>query len=261
MPEAKQVFPRVDVLGIPVDLATRPAIEVWVRRHVASGDGCAHVVTLNPEYVMAARGDAAFASALRTADVITVDGIGIAVAVRLLAPGVAAERVTGVDLVGMLASMSGALDAGIFLLGAGPGVADRAAQVLHARYPGARIAGTWADGSSRPEDDADALRRIAATGARVVLVAYGAPGQVHWIRRNQQALAEAGVRLAVGIGGALDFVSGTVPRAPRLVRKLGLEWAYRLAREPWRWRRQVVLPVFGALVLRDVARARARRSS
>ena len=83
----------------------------------------------------------------------------------------------------------------------------------------------------------------------------------HWIERNQHALAAAGVRLVVGIGGALDFVSRMVPRAPRAFRNLGLEWAYRLAREPWRWRRQLVLPVFGALVLRDVSRARFRRSS
>jgi N-acetylglucosaminyldiphosphoundecaprenol N-acetyl-beta-D-mannosaminyltransferase len=105
------------------------------------------------------------------------------------------------------------------------------------------------------------LRRIRESGASVLLVAYGAPGQVHWIARNQDALAEAGVRLVAGIGGAIDFVSGTVPRAPGVVRRLGLEWAYRLVREPWRWRRQLVLPVFGLLVLRDVVRRRLKRAN
>lgn len=248
-----------DVLGIPVDLLRRTQVETWVREQVATGETCAHVVTLNPEYVMAARRDAAFAAALRAADLVTIDGAGIAVAVRLLAPGKAAERVTGVDLVGMLAGISAAFGAGLFLLGAGPGVADAAADALRAGHSGTHIAGTWAEGSADPAYDAEALRRITDSGATVVFVAYGAPGQIHWIARNQAALTTMGVRLVIGIGGALDFVSGTVPRAPRLVRKLGLEWAYRLAREPWRWRRQMVLPVFGLLVLRDAVWRRVRR--
>ena len=237
---------RADVLGIPVDLLRRTQVETWVREQVATGETCAHVVTLNPEYVMAARRDAAFAAALQGADLVTIDGAGIAVAVRLLAPGKAAKRVTGVDLVGMLAGISAASGAGLFLLG----------DALRAGHSGTHIAGTWAEGSADPAYDAEALRRIADSGATVVFVAYGAPGQIHWIARNQAALATMGVRLVIGIGGT---VPETKSSAPRLVRKLGLEWAYRLAREPWRWRRQMVLPVFGLLVLRDAVWRRVRR--
>jgi N-acetylglucosaminyldiphosphoundecaprenol N-acetyl-beta-D-mannosaminyltransferase len=83
-----------------------------------------------------------------------------------------------------------------------------------------------------------------------VLVGYGAPAQVLWIERNRAALDDAGVRIAIGVGGALDYLAGTVRRAPEPVRALGLEWAYRLVREPWRWRRQLALPKFAVLVVR-----------
>jgi N-acetylglucosaminyldiphosphoundecaprenol N-acetyl-beta-D-mannosaminyltransferase len=92
------------------------------------------------------------------------------------------------------------------------------------------------------------------------VVAYGAPGQVVWIERNRAALAEAGVRVAVGVGGVLDFLAGTKPRAPRLVRRAGLEWLYRLIREPWRWQRQAVLPVFALRVLIEKLWRRGNRA-
>jgi N-acetylglucosaminyldiphosphoundecaprenol N-acetyl-beta-D-mannosaminyltransferase len=147
------------------------------------------------------------------------------------------------------------------LLGAAPGAAAEAATALRRDNPGCQIAGWWGDGSADPNDDAETIERIAKSGARVVLVAYGAPGQVLWIERNRDALGQAGVGLAVGVGGALDFLAGRVPRAPRFVQRIGLEWLYRLVREPWRWRRQAVLPVFAILVLRDVVRVRVFRRS
>jgi N-acetylglucosaminyldiphosphoundecaprenol N-acetyl-beta-D-mannosaminyltransferase len=98
-------------------------------------------------------------------------------------------------------------------------------------------------------DDAATLSRIRGSGAKAVAVAYGAVGQVTWIARNRAALGEAGVRIAVGVGGAFDFLAGTAPRAPELLRRVGLEWLYRLVREPWRWRRQLVLPVFALRVV------------
>ena len=121
------------------------------------------------------------------------------------------------------------------------------------------MVGTWAEGSPRPEDDAETIDRIRESGATMLLVAYGAPAQIHWIHRNLPRLDAAGVRVVIGIGGALDYISGNVPWAPPLVRRLGLEWLYRLAREPWRWRRQMALPMFAALVARDAAKKRLRR--
>lgn len=248
----------VDVLGTRVDLQHRRDIDVWLRRQLSNGTSCAHVVTLNPEYVMTARKDEAFAHALRQSGLVTIDGSGVSVAVRLLGQGSTFERVTGVDLTWMLAEISAATGAGLFLLGASPGVADKAAVELQRASPGVEISGTWAEGSPREEHDAETIRLIADSGADAVLVAYGAPGQIFWIARNLAALSDAGVKIVIGIGGALDYVSGHVPWAPPLVRKLGLEWLYRLLREPWRWRRQLALPVFAALVMKEAILAKVR---
>lgn len=251
--------PRPSVLGVEITPGKRHDLTEMMQQHLAGGEGLLHVVTANPEYVMTARKDQSFQKAVNASGLVTVDGAGLATAVRLLHPHVESERYTGVMLTPDMALLSAETGAGIFLLGAGPGVADAAAESLSQQYPGANIVGTWADGSSRPEHDEETHRRIRESGAAIVLVAYGAPAQIHWIRRNNQALEQAGVKIVSGIGGALDYISGTTPLAPSLVRKLGLEWLYRLVREPWRWRRQLVLPHFALLVVGEFIRYRLRR--
>jgi N-acetylglucosaminyldiphosphoundecaprenol N-acetyl-beta-D-mannosaminyltransferase len=121
--------------------------------------------------------------------------------------------------------------------------------------PAASIAGVWR-GDPQPTADAEAVARIRASGARLLLVAYGAPAQELWIARNLDALA--GV-VAIGVGGALDMIAGRTSRAPRWMRAAGLEWLYRLGRQPARWRRMLALPAFAALAITSVARARAGR--
>ena len=254
LPECPQ---RLDILGVPVDTLEAVHVDQWLRAVLSEPwDGrCRHLVTLNPEYVMAARGDADFAATIRGADLVVADGVGIVLAARAIY-GAELARQTGVALVEHLISNSMALGSPVFLLGAGPGVAHAAAAQVADRTPGAKIAGIWDGGSAEARDDAESLSRIRASGARVVLVAYGASGQVAWIARNKAALAGAGVRLVIGVGGAFDFLSGRVARAPQPLRRLGLEWLYRLVREPWRWRRQLALPRFAALTLLAALRHR-----
>jgi len=237
---------RPTVLGVPIDSDGLCVVDA----RLGGGGGLVHIATVNPEYVMLARRDRAFAAALRAADVHLADGVGIVLALRLR--GRSAARATGVALTEHLVASGEP----VFLLGAGAGVADAAATSLRARHPAARIVGLWGDGTPPPDDDQESLRRIEASGATVVLVAYGAPGQVLWIERNRERLAAAGVRAAAGIGGALDYLSGRTRLAHPLVRRAGLEWLDRLVREPWRWRRQTALPVFGLLAGREAVRAR-----
>jgi N-acetylglucosaminyldiphosphoundecaprenol N-acetyl-beta-D-mannosaminyltransferase len=208
---------------------------------------------------MHARRDPAFAKAIREADLVVADGVGVSMAASFLlatqGSGERVERIPGVEIVEMIAGTPGTR---LFLLGAGPGVAARAAARLTEEHPDAIVAGVWDGGTAGAADDAESMRRIVDSGANVVLVAYGAAGQVGWIVRNQAALGEAGIRLAVGVGGAFDFISGEVTRAPGFVRRLGLEWLYRLMREPWRWRRQLVLPRFAILALGEIMKTRLR---
>jgi N-acetylglucosaminyldiphosphoundecaprenol N-acetyl-beta-D-mannosaminyltransferase len=260
MTDSNDISPRlestqtIDVLGFPVQ-GFSPQ-DVWrVIDHALSdrkGRSCLHVVTLNPEYVMAARKDPEFAAAIRRADLITADGVGVAMSTRIDRRSRSkVERVTGVEIVRHLAEQSRDVRVPLFLLGADPGVAADAAWKLDQELPGVTIAGWWSEGSAEPIDDREAISRIHACGARAVAVAYGARGQVMWIDRNRDELSAAGVRVAVGVGGAFDFIAGRVPRAPAFVQRIGLEWLYRLVREPWRWRRQLVLPQFALLVLKD----------
>lgn len=239
--------PRVCILDVPVDDVTLDEavemVEVWL----GTGERrLRQIATVNPEFIVAARRDADFRSVLHEADLTTPDGIGVLIAARLLGQRLRG-RVTGVDLVEALAAWQ-APGMRLFFLGAGPGIAERAAAVLRRRFAGVQIAGVW-EGSPRVEDFDEASRRIRASGANVLLVAYGAPAQDIWIARHRTELGDCGIVVAMGVGGTFDFLAGAIPRAPRVIRRAGFEWLYRLIRQPWRWRRQLALPWFVALVL------------
>jgi N-acetylglucosaminyldiphosphoundecaprenol N-acetyl-beta-D-mannosaminyltransferase len=245
---------RLRVLGCPVDLLDPRSLPGQLRLW-AESNALTDVVTLNPEQIMAARRDCAVSNLFGDADVFTVDGVGLQLALRLR--GVArVSRITGVDLVTALAESG----IPIYLLGGASGSAEAAADRLGRSIANARLVGAWSGGTPNPADDPQSISRIANAGARAVAVAYGAPAQTAWIERNREQLQAAGVRIAVGVGGALDYHSGLVRRAPAPVRRAGLEWLYRLVREPWRLRRQRVLPVFAVLALSEAMRHRLPRS-
>jgi N-acetylglucosaminyldiphosphoundecaprenol N-acetyl-beta-D-mannosaminyltransferase len=204
------------------------------------------VATVNPEFVMRARADPEYASVLDSAALSLIDGWGVRWAARR-AGCREAERVPGVDLVLNIAARCAENGRRMFLLGAGPGVAEEAAARLVEVHPGLVIAGCHG-GSPRPEDDNAALDLIAAAQPQVLLVAYGAPSQEAWIARNTSRLPDL---VAIGVGGTLDYIAGRVARAPAWMQRAGLEWLYRLVRQPWRARRMAVLPAYAIQVLRS----------
>jgi N-acetylglucosaminyldiphosphoundecaprenol N-acetyl-beta-D-mannosaminyltransferase len=207
-----------------------------------------HVCTVNPEFVMEARRNAPFRRLLNSADLATPDGAGIIAAGKLLRRPFTG-RATGVALVERLAAMSARDGWTLFLLGAGPGVAGEAARVLAGRYPGVRVVGTHA-GSPRPEDWPEIKRLLEAARPDVLLVAYGAPRQDLWIAEHRGDMPDS-VRVAMGVGGVFDYLSGRAKLAPAPVRRVGMEWLYRLVTQPWRWRRILRVFAFGALALRS----------
>lgn len=240
----------VYVLGVRVDRLTQQQALDRIEQMIASrrtSDGslsCRQVVTVNPEFVMAARQNKNFRMAINSAALVLADGSGVVWATRYLRQP-APERVTGTDSLPLLARRCAAAGYRLYLLGAVPGIAEAAGRRLQELAPGLEIAGTYA-GSPAQEEEDEIIERIRAARADVLCVAYGAPAQDLWIRRN---LSRLPVAVAMGVGGAFDFLSGRKQRAPESMRRLGLEWLYRLYREPWRWRRMLALPQFALQVI------------
>jgi N-acetylglucosaminyldiphosphoundecaprenol N-acetyl-beta-D-mannosaminyltransferase len=236
--------PRISILGIGVDAVSIAEAVDTLARFAASGR-FHHAVTVNPEFIMAARADAAFAAVLNGADLAVPDGVGLLWAARRQGTPLP-ERVAGVDVVERLAEEAARRGLRLFLLGAQPGVAAEAGAVLSRRYPGLNIVGAFAGSPALAEESA-IVERVQAAQPHVLFVAYGAPQQDVWIARNRRRLP---VGLALGVGGAFDFISGRAQRAPQWMRRWGLEWLHRLLRQPWRWRRMLALPRFVLAVLR-----------
>lgn len=236
--------PVVTILDVPVHRVT---MDETLRRvqHFMEEPRLQQIVTVNPEFVMTAQRDPAFLRILQEADLCPPDGVGLLYAARWYGRPLP-ERVPGSELVYHLAGLAARQGWRLFLLGAGPGVAEEAATILQDNYPDLAIAGTYA-GSPAPAENEAIVRRINDSQADLLYVAYGAPRQDKWIARNREALKT--VRVALGVGGALDFITGRAVRAPRWVQRLGLEWLHRLLHEPWRWRRMLAIPHFTLKVL------------
>ncbi len=235
---------RIQILGLPVDVIT---YEEWLERIAAwvKGDTPRQVCTINPEFIMIAQRDVHFRHVLQRVDLCVPDGVGLQIAARLLGKSLP-QRVTGSDGVPRIAERAAREGWRLYLLGAAEGVAEKAAEVLRARYDGLQIVGTYSGSPAANEEDAIVARINAAT-PHILLVAYGAPHQDKWIARN---LPRLNVKMAMGVGGTFDFIAGIVPRAPLWMRKRGLEWLYRLYLEPHRIGRMSRLPRFVWAVLR-----------
>lgn len=227
---------RIEILGVGFDNITmEQAVAEGVR--LINTPGAHYAVTPNPEIVEVCRTDPEAMEAVRNADLVLADGIGIIYGAKLLGTPLKG-RVTGIGFAQGLMGEMAQNGKSLFLLGAKPGVAEKAADKLRAAYPGLQIAGTR-DGYF--QEDGPVLEEIRASGADVAFVCLGAPKQEKWMRKNGAA---SGARLLVGLGGCLDVFSGEVQRAPEIFQRLGLEWFYRLVKNPSRFGRMMKLPLF-----------------
>lgn len=234
----------INILNTPVHAVSMNQTVHLVHRYMVE-PRVHQIATTNPEFVMKAQQDEHFRQVLQQADLCIPDGVGLLLASRWMGAPLA-ERVPGSELVYKLAELAAQEGWRLFMLGAGPGVAEEAARILRSKYPELKIAGAYA-GSPDPSEDELIVQRINSSQANMLFVAYGAPNQDKWIARNRKTLPA--IRLAIGVGGSLDFVTGQAKRAPRWIQNLGLEWLYRLIQEPWRWRRMLALPHFAIKVL------------
>lgn len=236
---------RAVLLSVPVDAVTADGAVERILALLASPVR-SHVATPNNEMLVQAFHDDAFRAVLQRTALNLPDSTGVLLAARWTGQSLPG-RVTGADTVSRLCARLGE-GHGVFLLGAAPGIAERAAAALRARFPSLKIAGTFA-GSPREADAPDIVGRINRSGADLLLVAYGSPAQDLWIARHLPALAS--VRVAMGVGGTFDFLAGAKKRAPARMRAAGLEWLWRLLLEPSRLPRiSRALLTFPWLVLR-----------
>ena len=226
---------KTEILGVRFDDLTQQ--EAAQRgRQLLEEDKFHYVVTPNPEFLLAAEKDPEFRRVLNAADLVLPDGIGVVYSAKILGTPLK-ERVPGIEFAEAMLSALNDMGGRLYLLGAKPGVAEEAGRRICARYPDLVLCGTH-DGYFK--DEQAILPEIAAAKPDLLFVCLGAPKQEKWMARWGQ---HTGAKLAIGLGGCLDVFAGNVQRAPERWQKLGLEWAYRLKKEPKRIGRMAKLPL------------------
>lgn len=245
---------RVGLLGTRVDRVGLDAVDTWIEAFIESGKPH-QIVTANLDFIAVARKRPAFAKVIEDADLVLCDGKPLQWAASIQGSPIS-SRVTGMDLVVHTARLSSMRGYRIFLLGAAPGVADRAAQQLKDWLPDCQIVGAYSPRADEFDDEGNAhmVATIRAARPDALFVALGAPKQDEWINQHLQAL---GVPLCAGIGGVFNFLAGETRRAPTWMQHAGFEWAFRLMQEPSRlWRRYLLndLPIFFELFARQIGR-------
>ncbi|HCJ52462.1 MAG: hypothetical protein A2898_04420 [Candidatus Kerfeldbacteria bacterium RIFCSPLOWO2_01_FULL_48_11] len=246
------------ILSTRVDTFSKQDVRHLLESWLLKG-GQHHIVTLNPEMVMWAQKDSEFLALINNSSLTTVDGAGLVLATRLIS-GTRPSRYTGYDLFHDLLFIAERDSKSVFFLGGkDQHVAYRAAQRLKVQFPLLRVAGAASGPHILLEDtriviDADEqaflLSYINEVKPDVIFVAFGHPKQEKWIAAALSRLPT--VKIAVGVGGVFDYVSGSIRRAPSWVRALGLEWFFRLLKQPWRFPRILTATVkFSIAVLRE----------
>lgn len=230
---------KVDILGVKIDRITPEEAIDQVRDYLYSSRPH-YLVTPNPEIIMAAQKDKDYQEILNGASLALADGFGLKLAARYLKRPLK-KRITGVDFVWRIAKLAQEEDACLYLFGAGEGVAQKAAERLQKKYPHLRISAESGFRNKNRISDQEIVQDINRTQPKILLVALGFPKQEKWIAQNLPRLNS--VRVTMGVGGAFDFIAGRIPRAPKLMRKLGLEWIFRLLVQPWRFNRIITATI------------------
>lgn len=233
----EQKLPSTKILGTSITTAAKGVILEYILKSIKNNKHKFYIVTPNPEIITYASHSKSFQHILNDAEVSLPDGIGVLIAGRILKKQIIG-RITGVDFMEELCQESAKRAISVGFLGGRGDVAIKTAECLTKKYPGLRVilsTDEWPVGKSPAHID-------------ILFVAFGFPKQEEWIAKN---LSKIDVTVAMGVGGAFDYFSGKIPRAPKFVRNIGLEWFFRLIAQPWRIKRQASLPVFLTKVLKE----------
>ena len=213
----------------------------WLGDRVRNGMGT-HTITLNAEMIVMGRKDPQFAAALQEADLLTPDGAGVVLALKL--QGVSVARCPGIELSERLLQLGAKQGWTLYLLGGKPEVSEMVMSQWRQQYPNLVVEGH--NGYFDRGSEREICDRLETLQPQLVFVGLGSPRQEHWIRQHRQLVPTA---TWIGIGGSLDIWAGAKQRAPQWLRDRHLEWLYRLYKEPWRWQRMLALPEFAWYVL------------
>lgn len=234
---------KVNILGVNVDMATVKEASDKIMNFFDENK-LHSVYTPNSEIIMAAYRDKEFCEILNRSELLTADGIGVVYASKILGKPIR-ERAAGYDIACKVVEKLNRTEHKLFLFGGKPGIAEIAKEKLNEKYPQLNIVGCR-NGYFKEEEEEEIVHEINETGADILFVCLGAPKQEKWIDKYRD---ELNVKVAMGIGGSLDVFAGNVERAPDFFCNHGLEWFYRLYKEPWRIGRMMDLPKFGVTVL------------
>ena len=239
---------RINILGVGIDTLNREETLKTVLGYIEADErNCKLIVTPNPEIIMRARADSEFARILSEADLVLPDGVGVVWASKLGSKRLR-ETVTGCDLCfkifECIKDMAGVK---VYILGAGPGVSELAKERMEIMFPGLDICGIR-DGYFKTDEEEAILAEINSLRPDIILIGLGSPRQEKWMHKYREYLD---VNFAIGCGGTIDIMAGKAKRAPVIFRRMGLEWFYRLIKQPSRFFRMLVLPKFVLVVIWD----------
>ena len=227
------------ILGVKFDIVNEDEALEKLINFLEEDSSLKKVYTPNPEIVMLAQEDKELFKILSEADLVLADGIGVIIASKIRGLELK-NRVTGVDTMDRLLKYCGQTGKSIFIFGGKPGIAEIACENIEKKYEGVKIAG-YHHGYVTDNDQDEIINKINGANPDVLFVCLGAPKQEKWIDKNKDRL---NCSLAMGVGGSVDVYAGVAKRAPIAFQKLGLEWFYRLLKEPWRFKRMLILPKF-----------------
>ncbi len=250
----RPIPPELDFFGVPIINTTMDEALDWIAARAGERDGRKSLLAfVNPDCLNIAYTHESYRAVLQNAARVLPDGIGVKIGCRMLGVGLAAN-VNGTDLFPRLCERAAREDLPLFLLGARPGIAEQMAENMRQRHPALVVAGIQ-HGYFDPGEETAIIDRINASGARILLVAFGVPRQELWLARHHERLLPP---VRMGVGGLFDFYSGRIPRAPLWLREIGFEWVWRLAQEPGRmWRRYLLgNPLFLYRVWRQARKER-----
>ncbi|MBI5122605.1 WecB/TagA/CpsF family glycosyltransferase [Candidatus Roizmanbacteria bacterium] len=238
------------ILNITINPETRTSVLEKILKYIDRPTGFLHIISLNPENLVIATENESFKKVIETAQIKIIDGIGVVLAGRLLGVEVG-KRVTGVRLMEELINRASDRRLRVLMIGGKENLALQLAQCYTDQFPKAKFKGLQGIRdikNIKKEEETKIFSIVAAYKPQLVFAAFGSPDQELWLVRYKKEFAGC---VVMGVGGAFDYLSSSIDRAPVFIQKLGLEWLFRLLNQPWRWKRQLRLLRFIKLILQE----------